>query len=254
MLEPLAALATLDISDRQGSLARARIEARLRETPRDGDLLVVAARTWASTGDPAKAEEYLRRALDADPANFDAYALLAQIYVSQRKLDQALAEYDKLAARQPGSTGAQTMAALVLQAQGKEQEARLRYERLLETNPRAPVAANNLAWMYATRGEQLDRALQLAQTAKAALPENAAVSDTLAFVYIRKQLGSLAVPLLKQAVGKEPQNPEFHYHLGLAYSQAGDKVEARRARERALELKPDFEGAADARKVLASLH
>jgi Flp pilus assembly protein TadD len=115
------------------------------------------------------------------------------------------------------------------------------------------VAANNLAYMYAVRGEQLDRALQLAQTAKAGLPESAAVSDTLAYVYIRKQLGSLAIPLLRQAVEKEPRNPVFHYHLGLAYSQTGDKAAARRALEQALKLGADFEGAGEARTLLRTL-
>ena len=145
------------------------------------------------------------------------------------------------------------MAALILQAQGKDEEARRRYERLVEANPRAAVAANNLAWMYASRGEQLDRALQLAQAAKAELPDHPEVNDTLGFVYIKKQLPSLAIPPLRLAVEKVPGNPLFHYHLGLAYSQTGDKAAARQALEQALKLKPDFEGAEDARKVLGTL-
>ena len=179
--------------------------------------------------------------------------MLAQLYTSQGKPDQALAEYDGLAARQPGAGGPATMAALILQAQGKEQEARQRYERIVEAHPRAAVAANNLAWMLAVRGEQLDRALQLAQAAKAELPDYVAVSDTLAYVYLKKQLPSLAIPLLKQAVGKEPTNPEYHYHLGMAYAQNGDKVAARQAIEQALKLKPDFSEAGEARKLLATL-
>ncbi len=127
------------------------------------------------------------------------------------------------------------------------------YERLVEVAPRAAVAANNLAWMYASRGEQLDRALQLAQAAKAELPDNPAVNDTLAFVYIKKQLPALAIPLLSLAIGKEPGNPAYHYHLGLAYSQTGDKAGARKALEQALKLKPDFDGAVDARRLLKSL-
>jgi len=146
------------------------------------------------------------------------------------------------------------MAGLILQAQGKSDEARRRYERLVEVAPGgAAVASNNLAWMYASRGEQLDRALQLAQAAKAQLPDQPDVSDTLAFVYIKKQLGSLAIPLLRQALEKRPDEPVFHYHLGLAYVQTGDKTAARQALERALKLKADFEGAEDARKVLRSL-
>ncbi len=145
------------------------------------------------------------------------------------------------------------MAGLVLQAQGKEDEARKRYERIVEKDPHAAVASNNLAWMYASRGEQLDRALQLAQAAVAQVPDHPEFNDTLAFVYLKKQLPSLAIPPLRRAIEKDPGNPSFHYHLGLAYSQTGDKAAARQALERALKLKADFDGADDARKVLKTL-
>ncbi len=82
----------------------------------------------------------------------------------------------------------QTMAGLILQAQGKEDEARRRYEHLVEKDPHAAVASNNLAWIYASRGEQLDRALQFAQAAVAEIPDHPEFNDTLAFVYLKKQL------------------------------------------------------------------
>ena len=112
--------------------------------------------------------------------------------------------------------GPPTMAGLILQAQGKEDEARTRYERLVEVAPRAAVASNNLAWMYASRGENLDRALELAQKAKAELPDHPEVNDTLAYVYLKKNLPALAIPPLRLAIEKQPSNPSFHYHLGLA--------------------------------------
>jgi len=253
LVEPLTALAALDQEQGRGDLARARIEERLKKTPDNSSVLVLAARTWASAGDHAKAEEFLRRAINADATNFDAYQQLASLYVSQKRLDAALAQYDRLAARQPGAVGPPTMAGLVLQAQGKEDEARQRYERLVEAAPRAAVASNNLAWMYASRGEQLDRALQLAQAAVAELPDHPEVNDTLGFVYLRKQLPSLAIPPLRLAVEKKPGEPMFHYHLGLAFAQTGDKVAARRSLEQALKLRPDFEGADEARRLLQTL-
>jgi Flp pilus assembly protein TadD len=253
LVEPLTVLVALDVNEGRGDRARARVEARLQKTPSDSRVLVLAGRTWASTGDKAKAEEFLRRAIDADASNLDAYALLGQLYVSQRKLDQALAEYDKLAARQPGDVGPPTMAGMILAAQGKKEEARHRFEAVVERSPQAVVASNNLAYDYATRGEQLDRALQLAQAAKAGSPENPDVSDTLAFVYIKKQLGSLAIPLLRRAVEKKPNEPVFYYHLGLAHSQTGDKAAARQALEQALRLKANFEGADEVRRLLSGL-
>ena len=252
-VEALSAVVALDLAEKQPDRARARLAERLQKTPDDSAVLALAGRTWAATGDISKGKEFLQRAIDADASNFDAYSLLGGMYLSERKLDQALAQFDKLAARRPNAVAPQTMAGMILQAQGKEDEARRRYERLVEMTPRAAVASNNLAWMYAGRGEQLDRALQLAKAAKAELPDHPEVNDTLGFVYLKKQLPSLAIPPLRLAVEKDPGSPAFQYHLGLAYSQNGDKVAARRALEQALRLKGDFEGAEDARKVLRTL-
>jgi Tfp pilus assembly protein PilF len=258
LVEPLMWLVRLDLADKQVARARGRVEARLKATPKNSTVLVLAGQTWASTQDPAKAEEFFRRAIEADAANFDAFQQLAFLYMSQKRLDDALAQFEKLASQQSRATGAQTMAALILEAQGKQAEAGRRYERIVQADPRAAVASNNLAWMLASRGEQLDRALQLAQAAKAELPDVPAVNDTLAYVYIKKQLGALAVPLMKQAIAKQaadkqPEEPAYFYHLGLALAQTGDKAGAKQALERALKLKADFEGADEARKVLATL-
>jgi len=253
LVEALSALVLLDFQEKTPERARARIEQRLQKTPHNSAVLALAGRAWASSGDAAKGEEFLRRAIDADPLNLEAYSQLGALYISQRKLDQAIAEFDKLAARQPNAVAPQTMAALILQAQGKDEEARRRYERLVAKDSHAAVASNNLAWMYASRGEQLDRALQLAEAAVAVLPDHPEINDTLAFVYLKKQLPSLAIPPLRLALEKDPANAAFHYHLGLAYSQTGDKAAARRSLERALQLKADFDGAEDARKVLKTL-
>jgi tetratricopeptide (TPR) repeat protein len=142
---------------------------------------------------------------------------------------------------------------VTLQALGNNGEAIKRYERALQIDPHAAVAANNLAWLHAESGQQLDAALQLAQRAKVRLPESAEVNDTLGFVYYRKNMAALAVSTLKASVAKDPANAIYEYHLGLAYAQAGDKASARRSLTRALQLKTDFAGAKEARDLLNSL-
>jgi Tfp pilus assembly protein PilF len=137
--------------------------------------------------------------------------------------------------------------------QKKIGDAKSRYQRALAIDSRAAVAANNLAWLYADGSENLDIALQLAQAAMAQLPDNPDVNDTLGWVYYRKGMASLAVAPLEQSVRTNAGNPLYRFHLGLAYLAAGDKKRARTALEQALTLKPDFEGASEARKTLASL-
>jgi tetratricopeptide (TPR) repeat protein len=145
-----------------------------------------------------------------------------------------------------------------VEARGKKAEATARYELIVQADPRAVVASNNLAWRLASRGEQLDLALQLAQAAKAEQPDVPAINDTLAYMYIKKQLGALAVPLVKQAiveqaVNKQPEETSYFFHLGLAYAQTDDKAAARQALEHALKLRADFGGADEARRVLGTL-
>jgi Flp pilus assembly protein TadD len=254
LVEPLTALVVLDLAEQKGTSARARVEQRLQKTPDSSAVLALAGRTWAATGDMAKGEEFLRRAIGADASNFDAYSDLARLYLAQKKLDTAVAAFDAASAKRPRDAGPATMAAVIVHGQGKEAEAVRRYERIVELNPEAAVAANNLAYFYASRGEQLDRALQLAQAAKAAASDQPNVNDTLGFVYLKKDLPSLAIPPLKLAIDKDPNNPVFHYHLGLAYSRTGDSAAARQTLERALKLQGDFAGADDAKKVLQALN
>jgi Flp pilus assembly protein TadD len=145
------------------------------------------------------------------------------------------------------------MIGTIQQVQGNTEEAIKTYDRIVQETSMAPVAANNLAYLYLQRGEQLDRAVQLAQSAKQQLPENHAVSDTLGWAYYKKGMVELAVRPLEFSVQKDPQNPLYLVHLGLAYAKAGQKDKARNTLSQALTLKADVEGAAEARAVLASL-
>jgi Flp pilus assembly protein TadD len=105
-----------------------------------------------------------------------------------------------------------------------------------------------------SNGQNLDVALQLAQTAKAKLPDSAQVSDTLGWILYKKGLINVAIPHLRRGVEQNPSNPNIHYHLGLAYSENGETANARRSFEQALKLNPQFREAEDAKRALATLN
>src|SRR6185295_5834498 len=102
------------------------------------------------------------------------------------------------------SVAAHTLAAAILDVQGKHAESQQRYEHVIDIDPDAVVAANNLAWMYATTGGNLDRALQLAQAATAKMPNDPEVQDTLGWIYLRKNLLKMAVDALEISVANDP--------------------------------------------------
>jgi tetratricopeptide (TPR) repeat protein len=206
-----------------------------------------------ASGNVAGAEGHLRQLIDVAPERLSAYGLLVRLYISQKRLDEARAELERVASKQSNPVGAHTMIGMIYDQQGRSDEARKMYEQVLGYDPRAAVAANNLAWKMAERNENLDVALKHAQTAKAVLPDVAEISDTLAWVYYKKDLPALAVEPLQHAISKDPKNAAYHYRMGLVYLKTGDTSRAKQSLQQALTINPSFPEAADAKARLSQM-
>jgi putative PEP-CTERM system TPR-repeat lipoprotein len=251
--EALVGIVALDLGSGRRAEARKRVEERLssRSSPA---LLTLAARTFVAAGDSAAAERVLRQAIEEDPSHLPAFVALGQLYIGLGRLDEARAEFESVARRSPKPAAAITMLGTILEASGQIDAARREYERAVGLDPSAAVAANNLAWIYAETGGNLDVALNLAQRAVQRMPDAAQVNDTLGFIFYKKQLTTQAISAIERSVEQDPVNPVYRYHLGLAYAQAGEKQEAVQALSRALDLHSNFKGAQEARDLLTSLN
>jgi tetratricopeptide (TPR) repeat protein len=251
-IEALEGLTRLDVAAGRSKDAVARLDSAVQTQP-DVNLMLFAARMHAAVGNRDKAETLLREAIKTEPAWISPYAQLGAFYQSQNRLEEARRQFERVLELDPKSVRASTTLAMLLEAQGRRAEAEKQYRMTLDIDPRAGVAANNLAYLYLTDNRNLDQALQLAQTAKQLLPEDASVSDTLGWLFVKKNLASLGIDALEASVKKMPANPVFHYHLGMAYFQTGEGDKAKRALQKALSLKTDFEGASEARTALLKI-
>jgi tetratricopeptide (TPR) repeat protein len=252
-VDAIGGLVGLDTQAKQFGAAVNRIDAELTKQPDRAELLALAGLVYEQAGQSDKAEKALRRAVTADPRFSTGYAMLAQLYLQQQRLDAARDEFEGLVKRDPRAVGPRTMVGVILEAQGKREEARRWYEATVAQISNAPVAANNLAFIYAEEGTNLDVALQLASSAKEQMPDNAEVDDTLGWVYYKKDLATLAVRPLEDSLKAKPDNADILYHLGLTYAKIGNKAQARQALERALKLNPRLAGAESARQTLAAV-
>jgi tetratricopeptide (TPR) repeat protein len=252
-VDAVRGLVLLDVAEKKPADARQRVDALLKQNAANGAALMLAGQTYAMTGDAARAEDYLKQAIAASPDALPAYGMLGQVYASQRKLDAARTEYQKIIARQPKSVWAHTMLAMLYHMDNKLPEAEKAYEATLAVDSRAAVAANNLAWLYIESNRNLDQALQLAQAAKAALPDEPNVNDTLGWAYYKKDLYPQALEALQHSVDRDPTNVSAQYHLGLTKVRLVDLEGGRKALKEALRLNPTFDGAADAQKTLARI-
>jgi len=150
----------------------------------------------------------------------------------------ALQNFQKAHERQPANPSTTLGYAMLLEDGGKAEQARGMYEEVLKTDPENPTALNNLAYLNAEQGVNLDQALGYAQHALQRSPQDPNISDTLGLIYIRKKLTSQAVQVLQDLVARVPNNPSFHLHLGMALLDAGEKQLAKKELEKAMQNKP----------------
>ena len=253
LLEAVSGLTYLDLSAGDTAAAITRLEGEIARQPDNPNLFVLLSRSHSAAGDPTKQEEALRSAVSVDPGFATGYTMLADLYVKQRRLDEARAEYEAIAKRDPSNVMAVTMVGLLLEQQGKRDEAIKAYERVVKGGGNSPVAENNLAFMYAEHGMNLDVALELATSAKQRMPDDPSVDDTIGWIYYQKGLPELAIKPLESALKQLPNNAELLVHLGLTYAKLGEKAKARETLQRALKLDPRVVGGDEAKRVLASL-
>ena len=250
----LADLVSMDVAAGRVEDARKLLRAHRALVPNDPKVLVLEAKLAIAARQLPEAERLLREILSRPQPPSEAYTLLGRMFIAQGRLAEATAEFSELLKSDPGSVSGHVMVGLLLHARRDTRGAIEHYEKAVALDPRtAAAAANNLAWLYAESGENLERALELAQTARSHLPTDPEPLDTLGWVYLKKGMMSQAQTFIRQAIDLNPKNPLYHYHLGVLYAQKGDDASARLSLQRALELQPGEQLARDAKRILSTL-
>ena len=172
-------------------------------------------------------------------ARGDTYLRLGLTLRKKGDLNGAIQALYKARDGLPGNSTAVDELALTLSNAGRKKEAREIYEQSIKLNPQDGMALNNLAFMMAEGGSgDLDQALTYAQRAKQALPNLSEVSDTLGWIYLKKNMSDNAMDMFQTLENQKPDNSTYRFHLGMAYAQKGDKPKALRELQRALHSHP----------------
>jgi tetratricopeptide (TPR) repeat protein len=114
------------------------------------------------------------------------------------------------------------------------------YEHVVASGDQSGVAANNLAFAYAMRGERLDRALELSVDAVHRMPSKPEPMDTLGFVFLKMRQYTAAADAFERALQLAPDAPakrQILLHLASAYAACGEDDKAASAREQAERLR-----------------
>jgi tetratricopeptide (TPR) repeat protein len=186
-------------------------------------------------------------------ARADIYLRLGETYRRKGDLANAINMLEQARKSMPDNPVVLSTLALALDGSGRKADARKIYESTLKADPDNGVALNNLAFLIADSGGDLDQALTLAQRAKQMLPNTAEVSDTLGLIYLRKNLSDNAIDIFRDLVSKQPGQSTFHYHLGMAFSQKGDRPKAVEQLQQALKDNPPLDEKAKIQQLLNQL-
>jgi tetratricopeptide (TPR) repeat protein len=195
---------------------------------------------YFQTGKFQESESAYKKARDKDPSRSNSDYYLAVQYMNTGRFDEALKELDQLITKKPTDPSPAATKGTIFQKQGKLEQAKQSYDQALKVDPNYGVAANNLAYILAEEGRDLQTALGWAQIARKRLPESSNPADTLGWIYYKLGNHVLARDQLKFAVSKEPNNAVYQYHLGMIYKETKQFAEAETALKKALSSPNNF--------------
>lgn len=267
--------------------ARQTLMAYLAAKPNDVGIKLIAADLDIRSNDLQRAEMAIDQVLADEPQNRAAIILRGDVDFQRGRFEDALRRYDAAAAldadrlvvvrrfatlnrlgradarsvledwlrEHPKDTAVETMIAQSLDNAGDREAAIARYESVLErgveSDIQRAVVLNNLAWFYHTRGDA--RALATARQAYDLAPDSAPIADTLGWILLDQDKLAEALPLLRSAAQKEPDNQDIGYHLAVALVANGESEQAQRVLEQVLKGGDGFASRAEAEALMQTL-
>lgn len=175
--------------------------------------------------------------------------------VQRRKGDYAgaVATLQQARAILPDNSVALSALALTFDQAGRYSEAKQVYEAALKVDANNGYTLNNLAFLIAEHGGDLEDALTKAQRAKQVFPTLNEVSDTLGWIYLKKNMPDNAIEIFKDLVAKAPNHATFRYHLAMALSQKGDRTRAIKELQEAMKNNPTNKEKGEIQALLSKL-
>jgi len=206
-----------------------------------------------AAGKPQEAVKDYLKALENDPKRGLSSQLLFDEYLRENRFDEARKMLDDRIQQNPSNSGAISARGNVYLMQGKTDDAIKDFQKAVQLDPNQDIAANNLAYLLADQGRDLDNALKYAQGVRSRHSEDPNAADTLGWVYYKVGRLILARDAVQFAVSKQPNNPLFEYHLGAIYKANNQRAEAEAALKKALASPQEFKERSQADALLKDI-
>lgn len=250
----LSQIIDLEIADKNFASALKRAQQAIEKNPNSAATHYLEAKVDFGQKKWNEAEACLKKALTLDPKFLNACELLVSVYVATDRLPQAVHELEAFLSHNPDEPRALIMLALSREKMKDFSGARDAFEKLLVGNGDYVPALNSLAYLYADKLNQIDKAYEFANKARALQPDDPAIADTLGWTLYKRGDYQGALTLLRESAAKLADNPDVQFHLGMANYMMGQAEAARAALGQALKSTADFDNKTEAKRRMARLN
>ena len=228
------------------------LQDELKKSPGSAVIGNLLAFTALRAGNYDVAIETYRKMVEHAPQEAGVYWSLGQAYFVKGDYTHAVVTLEQAKKLAPMDGRIEMLLASALQRTGRG-DTKAQFEHVLQLEPDNPAALNNMAFFLAENSGDLDEALKFAQRAVQRSKDELAFSDTLGWIYTKKNMYDAALQIFNKLVEKQPNNPTFRYHLGAALLGKGDREQARITLQTALDQKPAPEEDRKIKELLATI-
>ena len=180
--------------------------AERRSSSERADLLGMLARAELLVGNLKESVESIEEALRLEPGDMAHLFDEAWIYSHSRQWDQAVTRFEKLMAMAPENKRLQRLVQFSLSniyvQKGELKKGEDILEKIIEVDPDDTQVNNDLGYLWADQGKNLDRAEKMIRKAVEAEPDNGAYLDSLGWVLFKLGKYDEAISPIEQAVKK----------------------------------------------------
>ena len=257
----LGLLAEVQSKGGKSEAAIATIREALKLDPNDAESLRKLADLLFQAGKDEEAIATVRNALKADANSPELGFVLGSILMRAKKSDEAIALFKGMIDRFPNNEEIVKIARSSLSSVYADLNDFVKAEAELEVifakNPDDAGINNDLGYLYADQGKNLEKAESMIRKAVAEDPDNYAYLDSLGWVLFKRGKFEEARVPLEKAQADTRADSTIPDHLGDVYFQLQEPLKAKTAWERALkiagEAKPPDKRLAEIRKKIQSL-
>ncbi len=173
-----------------------------------------------------EAVRFLEQHHRQSPTDIDITTYLASFYQEDNQHDTAIALLQTALKENPENTALMFKLGAVQDEAGQRQACIDTMKALILIDPEHASALNYLGYTYAEMGIHLDQALKFIQRALEIRPGDGYITDSLGWIYFKKQEYDKAVYYLEQAVALSEYETVIAAHLADVYVKTGDREKA----------------------------